>query len=334
VNRQKNETLDLIKLFASYMVIFIHVTFHGQLGYAMDALARFAVPIFFLVSGFFSYRISPDKIKSRARAILKLLIIAVVVYTLFNVVMLATSGGVTEIVGYFRSYADLTTLAKLILLNVPVSSVHLWYLFAMLYVYVAFYFATVLRLSEKVMWVISFSLLGVHLLLGEFLSFFDMAVPYSLLRNFLFMGIPFFGLGLFARKHEEALRTVPASVIWAFLAVGMLESVCSRLLGRRNELYLGSVLILFGLVIEFIRHSHVTYPRWVNELTRCSTYIYLFHIAIASVFTRIYALFQLSTANFPVLKNLHPLLVCVASTALAFGINKLVDLVSFKKKKE
>jgi hypothetical protein len=79
---------------------------------------------------------------------------------------------------------------------------------------------------------------------------------------------------------------------------------------------------------------HVTYPRWVNELTRCSTYIYLFHIAIASVFTRIYALFQLSTANSPVLKNLHPLLVCVASTALAFGINKLVDLVFFKKGKE
>ena len=44
---QKNHTLELLKLFASYMVVFIHVSFTGKFGTMVDALARFAVPFFF-----------------------------------------------------------------------------------------------------------------------------------------------------------------------------------------------------------------------------------------------------------------------------------------------
>ena len=61
VNTQKNNTLELLKLFASYMVVFIHVLFYGNLGDAVDALARFAVPFFFLVSGYYSYQITCKK---------------------------------------------------------------------------------------------------------------------------------------------------------------------------------------------------------------------------------------------------------------------------------
>ena len=32
MNIQKNSTLELIKLFASYMVVFVHVPFHGEFG--------------------------------------------------------------------------------------------------------------------------------------------------------------------------------------------------------------------------------------------------------------------------------------------------------------
>ena len=51
----KNNTLEIIKLFASYMVVLIHFYFRDGVGSLMDALARFAVPLFFVVSGFYSY---------------------------------------------------------------------------------------------------------------------------------------------------------------------------------------------------------------------------------------------------------------------------------------
>ena len=60
MGKEKNMTLELIKLFAAYMVVFIHVMFQGEFGVLVDALARFAVPLFFWVSGFFSYGISTE----------------------------------------------------------------------------------------------------------------------------------------------------------------------------------------------------------------------------------------------------------------------------------
>lgn len=63
------------------------------------------------------------------------------------------------------------------------------------YVYVVFYFVTMLRLNEKVIFIVSFSLLFLHILLGECLSALGIVVPIPIVRNFALMGIPFFALG-------------------------------------------------------------------------------------------------------------------------------------------
>ena len=45
-----NDKLDLWKCVAIYSVIFIHILLPGQIGVAVNCLARFAVPLFFPVS--------------------------------------------------------------------------------------------------------------------------------------------------------------------------------------------------------------------------------------------------------------------------------------------
>lgn len=47
MNNNRNITLEILKLFAAYMVIFIHVLFYGAVGAVVDSLAKFAVPFFF-----------------------------------------------------------------------------------------------------------------------------------------------------------------------------------------------------------------------------------------------------------------------------------------------
>ena len=106
MSRNRNDTLDIIKLFASYMVVFIHVAFYGGVGYVLDALARFAVPLFFLVSGFYSYKITPDKIKHRMFRLIRLLAFAVLVYTLFDVLYSLVKHDKQEIVLYFCEYIN------------------------------------------------------------------------------------------------------------------------------------------------------------------------------------------------------------------------------------
>ena len=327
MNVKKNNTLELLKLFASYMVVFIHVVFPGKMGSVVDSLARFAVPFFFLVSGFYSYKITYEKIKKRIINIFNLIIISSVCYgvctMVFNTIVLLIDGNTEGIASLFSNFFSFTAIANLIFFSVPLSSLHLWYLFAILYVYVIFYFATKFKVSDKIIFIISFSLLGLNIMLGEGLSLFKVVLPAHIVRNFWITGIPFFALGLFVKKYEHKFYKMPNSLIFISLIAGICECILCSHYVRNNELYIGSLFILFAIVCIFIKYSDIQYPSFLTNLEGCSTYIYIFHIAISTALEAIYTLFWIDT-DFPmILKFIHPVLVCVVSTAFAYFIVKI-----------
>ena len=92
----RNKSLDAGKAMAAFGVVFIHVSFPGQTGQIIKALARSAVPFFFMVSGYFCYynrrnndrgkRIT-DKIPAKVQHILTLLAFAVLFYFLWESAM-------------------------------------------------------------------------------------------------------------------------------------------------------------------------------------------------------------------------------------------------------
>ena len=323
---QKNNTLELFKLFSSYMVVFIHVLFHGKFGIITDALARFAVPFFFLVSGFYSYQITCEKIKKRIRNILTLLILAILCYNLFNIATLLYWNR-DGLVALFDKYTDLSTYINLLILNVPVSSGHLWYLFAIFYVYVIFYFATAFHVKDKIIFIISFLLLFLHILLGEGLAVAGIKLPISFVRNFALMGIPFFAFGLFAKKYEHKFQTIPNYVIFVSAMIGVFESVISRCFFGENELYIGSLFILFAIVCTFIKCKDVKYPTFLTSFDGCSTYIYIFHIIISSVIYIAYGVLGIDMYSSVISENLHPIIVCVSSTVFAYFFIKILKKI-------
>lgn len=68
----RNKTLDLIKLLSAYAVIFIHFRMPGIPGAFADALSRFAVPLFFVISGYYAFGNDNKKLKRKALNIGKL----------------------------------------------------------------------------------------------------------------------------------------------------------------------------------------------------------------------------------------------------------------------
>lgn len=54
--KQYNYCLDFIKGIACMFVVFMHCEFPGILGTAVQAISRFCVPFFFMVSGYFCFR--------------------------------------------------------------------------------------------------------------------------------------------------------------------------------------------------------------------------------------------------------------------------------------
>lgn len=66
-----NSTLHAIKVLACFSVVAIHIWLPGKIGAFYQIISRFAVPMFFLISGFYSYNISKNRIKKIFRLILR-----------------------------------------------------------------------------------------------------------------------------------------------------------------------------------------------------------------------------------------------------------------------
>ena len=332
MHRSRNDTLDIIKLFASYMVVFIHVLFYGTVGITIDALARFSVPLFFLVSGFYSYQASPDKIKHRLLQLLRLLLLAGIVYTCYNVLILLLKNTPQEIVSYFRAYIIPRNLLKLIIFNAPIHTTHLWYLYAAVYVYCLLLLITICKIPSRLVYILSAIALLLHLFLGEVLSVFNVSLSPLLTRNFALMGFPFFVLGMLVNQYYHKFANLPNILIFVFIILGIFETLLSRYLFGKKELYLGSIFILVSLVLIFIKYPSIKYPSILLSLTSCSTYIYIFHPMIASMTRKIYTLIGFDYASSVALQMIHPVITCVLSTIFAFILVKLVH--SYKSRKQ
>ena len=330
MNIQKNSTLELFKLFASYMVVFIHILFYGKFGVIIDALARFAVPFFFLVSGFYSYQITCEKIKKRIRNILTLLVLAITCCNLFEITTLLLWSP-DDLAAFFDKYTHLSTYINLLIFNTAVNFGHLWYLLAILYVYIIFYFVTQTHVKDKVIFTISFLLLFLQIILGEGLSVVGIKLPAFYVRNFALMGIPFFALGLFVKKYEYKFHNIPGYAILVSVVIGVLASVISRYFSGENELYLGSLFILFAITCTFIKYKDIKYPPFVTALEGCSTYIYIFHLIISSVIYIAYNVLGVDMYSSVSLKKLHPIIVCICSTVFAYLLMQILKALKLQK---
>lgn len=329
--QQRNATIDVLKLMASYMVVFLHITFYGAVGVAVKALARFAVPFFFLISGFYSFNLPSDKFIKRIKHIIFLFIFSVMIYMFWNAAQLLFIGDFRGIFAYFAQYLNFKNLIKFLCFNVTISSVHLWYLSALIYVYVVFYFLFRFKVRDKFIFIVSFLLLFLHLFLGEFLSIFGFAIPATGLRNFVFMGIPFFGIGMFVKKYEDRFKIVNKYIALVCFVIGAFCTFCSRHFLGKNELYIGSLFILLAMIIVFLKYPNAKYPKFIMRLAKCSTYIYILHMLISKAIIKLYPIFEIDYYGSVFLRFVHPIIVCLVSTVLAYCITCLSGKSLLKK---
>ena len=89
---RRNQRLDLFRCIAVYSVIFLHVPFPGRIGVAINCLARFAVPLFFLSAGYFSWGKPAEVLLRRAKHCLGLLVLAVLAACVVSMLFGAFNG--------------------------------------------------------------------------------------------------------------------------------------------------------------------------------------------------------------------------------------------------
>lgn len=311
--KTRNSSLDVLKFISAIFVVFIHILFNGQFGIAVKAVANFAVPIFFMCSGYFSFNaiVNGDykKLLKRCIPIARILLFAILIFAFCELVF---NGDTTFI-------TDLKSLKTYIMFFVFNNFndgffIPLWFLPALIYVY--FCSALVVKLKRSKLFYIFPALLLVTIIFYDLLTgYMNMTISHIFIRNFAFTGLPFFSIGYILGKIRIKKNPYLLSVI-AFLGIIITLIEC-KYLCLDAGMYFGTILISISLFILFTNIDiSIATGRIKYILSKAPLYIYVLHVPINSVFCK----FGLVN-DFGVL---YPLIVVLVSSMISVLLSVLM----------
>ncbi len=325
---ERNYSLDLLKLIAAYMVVLIHVRFVGDKGAVMQ-IARFAVPVFFISSGYFCYGNDCDRIRNKLKNILYILIFTVVLYTLMDIAMALTGEGLAA---YLSKFTYLKGWLKLVFFNVPFTSTRVWFLYSLVYVYILQMIVCKLKISHKTTCVAGVSLLVINLVVVELLSFFGVSsiagktIEVYMTRNFLFTGYPFFVIGMMMSKNKDKLCALSYFVPLGGIVLGAVLALGSLAVAGNNELTLGATVLAVSSFALAMKGTGIKYPKALISIMECNLGIYIFHRPVTMVIDKL-----LPDDAPALIMNLRPVVVCVLTTLLTLCVRWAVSSIKERK---
>ena len=294
---KRNWYIDVLKGIACIGIIFIHCEFPGLFGGLVESVNRWAVPLFFTVSGYYCYKSSSVSIKRKIAHITKIILISAVIYLVF-----ALLRNLSDLSAFFRSELSPINIAAFILVNSPVIiNGHLWFLFALIYVYLVYWLLSVKGWINK-----SYILIPVLLVCYFCISYgsrlMGMKLEGGYWRNWLFEGIPFFLLGSWMHEKQPYLKKeLEKNGLRTLLVIGVLSLVVAlaeRVFLFSNGVHIGSVITIFVLflysVLAFDANDQKDVGRGILALLSkmgrdWSMVVYIIHPAVYMFFDIVYA---------------------------------------------
>lgn len=331
----RNPRYDALKGIACIAVLFMHCEFPGIFGTIVQCITRWSVPLFFTISGVFFKRDTVSECFRKARHILDLILIGTLFYLFFAITEQLCIGGVSQLVSYAKQELTFINIAAWAVLNRPVFiRSHLWFLFALLYVYIAYAIMIKLGLT-KYSKPLAVVLLSCHFILGYGSYLAGHPLSGCLFRNFLFEGLPFFLIGKtfkgFSGMKNDNSRKLGGVLL---IVCGIPLSIIERfLIGQDFSVHIASLIVIFGELMWAQTPSEG--DRLCDGLAyigkNCSLYVYIFHVAIYRSLDHLYR--YLNIDSNAAIQWLRPIIALIFSLMLAIVIYKITDKLCKRRNK-
>ena len=261
--------------------------FPGKAGAYFISLTRVAVPIFFMITGYFySDTVARHKEKRQIKKIFSLVVEANLLFFLWNIALDIIKRD--SIMSYMQSVFNGKKLLKFLILNESPLAGHLWYLGAILYVLVIIFLMDKLN-CRKLLYYLTPVLLILDLIFGKYsLLFLHREFPYIMVRNFLYVGIPYFCIGNLIRERQCSEKWNKKVLRWA-IAIFSVTSLMERLalenggLNATRDHYISTTFLAICLFVYVLKSN------WSNKSLAAigrnySTWIYVIHPIFITIF--------------------------------------------------
>lgn len=279
----KNNTLNLIKAIAAISVVFIHIKFPNEAGNIITSLARFAVPFFFMTSGYFAYQSNYNKERNlrNIKKILKITLFALIGYFIWKIIYYNYYGNLDLL---YNRLTDKEFIKIFFQYNKTVLGMHLWYLLALIYIYIMYYFIDKYQVHKVSYYLIPLILI-INILLGEISIFNNIKIEYETTRNFILTGFPFFMIGNLINYNKDKFKFKNKTLVLSIIAFTILTIIEYEIVGS-CDIYISTIFLATFIFLYGIKNPNIVGEKNILSIVgeKYSLYIYILQIFVIDAF--------------------------------------------------
>lgn len=318
--KHRNLFLDLFRIVLVYLVVDIHFGINLPID-------RIAVPMFFMIAGYFLCANTHEEEKLKAKRLIKnsskYLAIGILFYMTFDFIMiLATKGDLPR---FFHNLFPNDIFKNIIILNGPITSGgHLWFLIALLIAGILHYLLIKFN-KTKFYYIIIPVCLFVFFFFGSYIKLLDynpLSVEFT--RNGLFMGLPMTGIGYCLGKAKFLRKKHYLKWIYLLLGITMFGLQMLEVKLMPMECYITSIVSAIFLLLFFVNLPSPKADFYYKYIGKgMPFYIYMLHLTVGN--------FLMPRVSTP--RTILPLLVFAISFAIyeiTFLCNLLIKYIITK----
>lgn len=346
--KNRNTLLYLIQILMAISIIPIHLAQYNLNGFELylETLGKSTVLFFFGVSGAFYYKKNKnasikESYNSSFKKIIRLLLIAFIVllFTFLYKIIIDCSLDLGNISLMIRNRFNVENLIHFLLFNGLTIAEHMWFVFALIYVYLL---APIIikgyKKFPKYYFIFSIIvLIAVYAFTLFFRYKFDEPFRYMITRNWLFEGIPAFLIGVHLNENENVIKNYfinikKKNVVMLLFAIQIFIFLDAYLMSTTNIYF--EFCLLNPLLVVALLSLAFTYPnsKIGNRLLRifgdkCSTIIYMIHPLVVKILCKV---FKIILPN----KNCYLLvllLTIIIALIMSFLYERFIFLLGKKK---
>lgn len=332
-----NYNLDFIKGIACMFVVFMHCEFPGIIGTAVQAVSRFCVPFFFMVSGYFCFKplvVETESCISKPMTRESILRIGRKLTHIGKITFWASVFYLTFVLlqQLCLHNQNLQLSAKeafnWFVFNQPkIIAGQYWFLFALLYAYAFYGILESFRL-RKFAYILAAMMFIVYVVMAQGVHMVGYHVPNMFYRNWLVEAFPYFMLGHWIHENQDRTNISNKLLIATIVTTTLLCWVERWFMGRDFGVNIVTIPQVFALFVYGIKNPK-KHEGIVQRIGRdCSMLVYILHPAVWHSLEGIYS--KLRWNDNMIALYMMPILVLGMSIMFSIAFNKLMDKVTKK----
>ena len=205
----ENKTMRGITALAAFWVVIIYCNVPGMFGDVVTGLSRFAVPCFFMISGYYLFSKNGylEKIPNKIWNTVKLILILKVMYLIIDFILLKNGTlGMNDVAYNFIISSDYNQ--------------HVWFLYALLALYVFSYLAAKHNFDISRLFGIAIVIIVIDLIFSELLPVCGFDTVQISNKIYPFIGLSFFIIGYLIHKNMKYVKSLLTNKLLAISVMG------------------------------------------------------------------------------------------------------------------